>query len=106
MEKIDQEYDPLTGVLTRTGFVDNKLVIHKSADLSALVEHTNALRNDDEHWRKGVKKGWVKVASVSEVHQIELLRMGVDIYRASAREIIAGLKRLNAGYFITTNKRV
>jgi hypothetical protein len=106
MEEFEREYDPLTGTITRSGFVDDKMIIRKDADLSALMNHTNALRNDESYSKDGIKKSWFHVASISEVTQIELLKIGVDIYRANAKEIVAGLRKLNMENFITTNKRV
>lgn len=106
MEEFSREYDPLTGTITRSGFVDDKLVIRKDADLSGLVAHTNALRNDESYSNDGIKKSWFHVASISEVTQVELLKIGIDIFRATPREIVAGLRKLNKEYFITTTKRV
>jgi hypothetical protein len=106
VEKFDQEYDPLTGVKTTSGFVDDKLVIHREADLSGLLERTNSLRNNDQYSSDGIKKSWFHVASIDPLTQIELLKIGVDIFRASAKEIVAGLKKINREHFITTNKRV
>jgi hypothetical protein len=106
MEEFSREYDPLTGVITRSGFVDDKLVIRKDADLSALVQHTTAQRNDEDQSRQGIKNGWWKVASIDPITQIELLNIGIDLYKSSAREIVAGLRKLNKEYFITTTKRV
>ncbi len=34
MEKFSHEIDPLTGVITQTGVVDDKLVIRKDADIT------------------------------------------------------------------------
>lgn len=106
MEEFSREFDPLTGTITRSGFVDDKLVIRKDADLSALRDRTNALRNSESYSRDGIKKSWFHVASISEVTQVELLKIGIDIFRASPREIVAGLRKLNMEHFITTNKRV
>lgn len=86
--------------------MDDKLVIHKEADLSALVAHTTALRNDESYSRDGIKKSWFHVASIDETTQIELLKIGCDIFKATPREIVAGLRKIGREYFITTNKRV
>lgn len=106
MEKVSEDYDALTGVLTRTGFVEDKLVIRKDSDLSGVLAYTNALRNDEEYSRQGIKKGWFHAATIPEVVQIELLQNGIDIYRAPIKDIMAGLRKLGKDHFITTRKRV
>ncbi len=106
MEKINQEFDPLTGVLTRHGFVDDKLVIRKDANLQPHVDYATALRNSDEYSREGIKKGFFHVATIDPISQIELLKIGVDLFRASPKEIVAGLRKLGRDSLITTRKQV
>ena len=106
MEKLDQELDLLTGVNTQTGFDGDKLTIHKRMDLTPLTDVTNAMRNSDDYSREGIKRGFFHVASIDPITQVELLQMGVDIYRSSAKELVAGLRRLNKDQLITTRKQV
>lgn len=106
MEKIDQEFDTLTGVETNMGFVDGKVAIHKRIDLSPLMDVTNALRNSDAYSSEGIKRGFFHVASIDPITQVELMQMGVDVYRSSARELLTGLRRLNKDNLITTRKQV
>jgi hypothetical protein len=106
MEKFSHEIDPLTGVITQTGVVDDKLVIRKDADISPLIEATTALRNSDEYSRDGIKRGFFHVASIDPITQVELLKIGVDVYRSSAKELVAGLRRIHKDYLITTRKQV
>lgn len=104
MEKFAQEFDGT--VLTEQGFVDDKLVITKKADISPNIEYATALRNSDEYQAQGIKRGFFHVATVDPISQVELLNLGIDIYRASPKEIVAGLKRLHKDYLITTRKQV
>jgi hypothetical protein len=106
MEKINQELDPITGVVTQHGFQDDKLVIHKRADLTPNLEYATALRNSDEYSAQGIKRGFFHVAHVDEISQVELLKIGIDIFRATPRQIVAGLKRIGRDHFITTRKQI
>jgi hypothetical protein len=106
MEKVHQETDAITGVVTHHGFQDDKLVISKRADLTPNLEYATALRNSDEYSSDGIKRGFFHVAHVDEISQVELLKIGVDIFRASPKQIVAGLKRIGRDHFITTRKRI
>ena len=106
MEKFAQEFDPLTGVVTQSGFVEDKLVIRKDANIAPLIETATAMRNDDDYSRQGIKRGFFHVASIDPITHVELMKIGVDLYRDSAKAIVAGLKRLNKDYLITTRKQV
>lgn len=108
MEKINVEYNPTNGVWTQTGFVDDKLVIRHESDLSAAVERATALRNAEQYSKDGIKNGLWHVAEIPMEKVLELKKIGVDIFapNCSARQIIAGLKKLGAEHFMTTTKRV
>lgn len=106
MEKFSQEFDPLTGVVTQHGFVDDKLVIRKDVNLQPLIEQATAMRNDDDYSKQGIKRGFFHVASVDPITQVELMKIGVDLYRAKPKEILAGLRKLNKDHLITTRKQV
>jgi hypothetical protein len=105
MDKFHQEID-LTGVVTQHGFEDNKIVIRKQADLTPNLEYATALRNSDEYSAQGIKRGFMHVAHVDEISQVELLKIGIDVLRATPRQIVAGLRRLGRDKFITTRKRI
>ena len=107
MEKFLHEVDPITGVITQSGFVDDKLVIRKDVDMTPIIETTNAMRNDDDYARQGIKKGFFHVATIDPITQIELMNIGVDVLgRSSAKEIVAGLKRLHKDALLTSRKQV
>lgn len=108
MEKINVEYNPTNGLLTHTGFVDDKLVIHHESDLSAAVAHATKLRNADQYSSDGIKNGFWHVAEIPMEKILELKKIGVDIFApgCSAKQIVAGLKKLGAEHFLTTTKRV
>ncbi len=106
MDKFEHIYDPLTNVITQRGFVDDKMVTRTEADCEANLQYATQLRNSDEYSREGIKKGFFHAAHIPAVVVVELLQNGIDVYRAPAKEIVAGLKRINKEHLLTTRKRV
>lgn len=104
---IDIDISP-TGLVKRTfaSEHDGKLVVDYQQDIQANIEHATRLRNDPEYSAAGIKKELWHVAHIPEVVIVELLGIGIDIWRAPAREIVGGLKRLNKEHLLTTTKRV
>jgi hypothetical protein len=105
-EKLSVEYDPVTNVKTTTGVTDDKLVLHHEGDISANLDYATALRNSDQYSSEGIKKGFFHAAHIPSVVVVELLSIGVDVMRAPAKEILAGLRKLHKDHLITTRKRV
>ena len=107
MEEIfSLDFDPLTKVLTKTGVEDGKLVIRKDQDLEPNIDYARALANDEQYTRDGIKKGWAHAIHLPETVIVELLQIGVDIYRCPVKDIVAGLHRLGKEHFITTRKHL
>ncbi len=107
MDKIDQTLSP-DGLLTTTftSELDGKRHVNYRQDLEPHVEHATALRNDDEYTRQGIKKGWLHAAHIPDIVIIELRQIGIDVFRAGAREIVAGMKRLSKDHLLTTRANV
>ena len=106
MDKINQ--DLIGGVLTQT-FTDEatgKMHITKSQDISANIDYATTLRNADQFSRDGIKKGMWHVAHIPDIVIVELRQIGVDVFKASAKQIVAGIKQLNKEYLLTTTKQV
>jgi len=108
VEKVSTEYDASTGTWTQTGFEEDKLVIRHDADVSASLEYAKQLRNSDEYSKQGIKSGFWHVAELPMTIVLQLKKIGVDIFapRCTAKEIVAGLYKINAENFLTTTKRV
>ena len=105
-ETFSIDYDPLTNIKTTTGVTDDKLVIHHESDISSNIDYATKLRNADQYSSDGIKKGFFHAAHVPQETVIELLGIGVDVFKASAKEIVAGLRKLHKDHLITTRKRV
>lgn len=93
---VAQHADELTG----------KLVTHSYQNISAGIAMATAMRNDESYWRQGVKRGMAHAAHIPEVVIVELMNLGINVYQAPAKEIIAGIKRLGKEYLLTTSKQV
>jgi hypothetical protein len=107
MDKIDDTFNQ-SGLRTQilTSELDGKMYAHYQQDLEPHVEYATTLRNDDEYTRNGIKKGWLHVCHIPDVAIIELRGIGVDIFRATVKEIVSGLKKLNKEHLLTTRAQV
>jgi len=106
MDKINQ--DLIGGVLTRT-FTDelsDTMIVRKEQDISANIDYAKTLRNADQFSRDGIKKGMWHVAHIPDIVIIELKGIGIDVFRASAKQIVAGMKQLHYDHLLTTTKQV
>lgn len=108
MEKIHQDFvgDLVTQV--HTSELDGKMYVTHKQDLRPHVEYATALRNSEDYTRQGIKRGWMHAAHIPDMVVIELKQIGVDILggRPSAKEIVAGIKKLGKEYLLTTRARI
>ena len=107
MEKIDQYISP-TGVVTRT-YTDEltgKMIVRKDQDIEDQVEYTTKLRNADQYSSDGIKNNMMHVCHIPDVVIVELMGIGVNVFKADAKTIVAGLKSLHKEHLLTTRKRV
>lgn len=107
MEKIDHTISD-QGLVTRT-YTDEltgKLVVCNEQDIQAQVDMATRMRNDDQYSANGIKEGMWHVAHIPEVVIVELMGIGVNVFTAQAKEIIAGLKSLHKEHLLTTSKRI
>ena len=107
MEKLDSWIDG-QGVVTETQLdpLTNRFVIQKKQDITANIEYATALRNSEEYTRQGIKKGMWHVAHIPAMEIERLLKIGVNVYTASAKDIVSGLKKIGSDHLITTRGRV
>lgn len=106
MELIEYEKDMMSGLETFTHLEGDSMHVTYKQDIETNIEMTRAMRNDDSYWRDGVKNSFVHVSHIPNVVVSELLKIGVNVYRCSLKEQIAGLKKLNKEHLITTRKNV
>ena len=107
MEKIDQYVSP-TGVVTRT-YTDEltgKMIVRKDQDIGDQVEYMTKLRNAPQYSADGVKKGMMHVCHIPDVVIVELMGIGVNVFKADAKTIVAGLKKLHKEHLMVTTKQV
>lgn len=96
------------GVLTRTltDEATGKMLVRKDQNISGAIEYATRLRNHEQYSRDGIKKNWMHVAEIPAVVITELMQINIDVYTASAKEIVAGLKLLHKEHLLTTTKQV
>ncbi len=107
MELINYQHDPFTGLKTIVQ-VDNQGLMHTTyeQDLGDVLERTRTLRNADDYWKQGVKNSMVHIATIPDVVILELRKLGIDVYTAPVKDIVAGLHKLNKPHLLTTTKNV
>jgi len=109
MEKINVDVGP-DGLVTShfTDEITGKLITRTEQDIEANVAYATALRNSDEYWKQGVKRGWAHAAHIPQVVVVELMQNGCNIFDpgVKARHIVATLKRLGKDHLLTTRKNV
>jgi hypothetical protein len=106
MELIEYTKDTFSGLETFTHLDGDLMHTTYKQDIEQNIEMTRAMRNDDDYWRQGVKNGFVHVAHIPNVTVSELLKIGVNVYRAPVKEIISGLYKIHKEHLITTRKNV
>lgn len=95
MEKLDQTFDPLTGLQTTSWFDhEGQLHVNYQQDIEPHAEAVIRTRNDGDAWRKGVKDSMVHALHIPDVHLISLHKMKINPYTAPLSDIVAALKKL------------
>jgi hypothetical protein len=77
-------------------------VTRTSQDIEPNVEYAKALGNDERYFREGVKKNFAHAGHIPAEVCVELLKIGVNVYRTetSLAQIRAGLRKLGKEGFI------
>ena len=99
MHLVDVSIDPLTGLRTRIGFEDGKMVVKQDQDVTPNLEHALTLRNDTEYSKQGIKKNLWHCVHIPESVCLQMLTEdGFDVYSAHASEVRKFLSRNKAKY--------
>lgn len=105
----EREIDPVTGLITELGFEDGKAHIRYSQDSSALYAQNQRLRESDEYWRVGVKKGLMHGVSLSAADCLKMIvEDKVDPYKVPVEELHRHIwrNREKWGHCIVTKARI
>lgn len=105
---LSKEFDPMTGVLTKTSTEEStgKMYIETLQDIEPNIELATAMRNDPAFTADGIKNSFAKMATIPNSVVTELYGLGINVYTATAKDIIVGLKRLNKEYLLTTTRKL
>jgi len=90
--------DPLTGTVQYFDYdpVNDEFSITTVSDDTPLLDHLQALRNDEDYSKKGIKEEWWHYASIPAVVEVQLRNKGINIYDKNATKAI--LKEINQNY--------
>lgn len=75
------DHDPLTGVTETFDYdpVMDRMAISYSQDVSHMLDRMNAIRNNPDIWKDGVKNSWALYAQLPTVVQMELINKGFKL---------------------------
>ena len=100
-------YNPMTGLLTTTGFEDGKNYVHYEQDVEAHLDIAAEMRARPEIWNQGVKDCLAHAAFVPDVVIVEMLtKHGVNFYDKSQRKRVLQLIESDYPKLKTTDKRL
>lgn len=106
MEKLSTEVG-LDGLVKQAHFDGENLVVHQTQDISANVAHAKRLQDNDDYWKSGVKNSWAHALHIPAGVQLELMKVGVDLFRAPLKDIVWGLKKIDKlDACLTTRKTI
>lgn len=99
------EYNPHNGMQEAHEYREDtgKLVITKSEDVEPLLDHHAELRNT-RATDKGIKEGLWHYASIPMTVQYELLKRGINIFRAEDRKKMFDVINSEYPHLKTTHK--
>jgi hypothetical protein len=105
MERISKTVSR-SGLVETVDFDGQNMIVSHSQDITSALEAAQAIRNDDDAWKKGVKNNRVHVAHIPDGVVHELLKIGINVYRHPWKDIQVGLKKINREACMTTRKAV
>ncbi len=81
MAKQVLEHDPLTGITTWFEYTaEDKMLITETQDVSAILEHNQTLRNNEDYSKRGIKDDMWHYARVPLTVMMDIkTRFGVDL---------------------------
>ena len=91
------DYDPLSGIRTEMDYDETTgdVHLHRTADVSALLDYTKALANDSKTDR-GIKKGWWLYAKIPPIVMLKMRNKGINV--EDGRHIDRVVAELNTYY--------
>ena len=92
---IERSFNNASGLLTKRVLEGEVMVTKTFQDIEPNVEMVKRMHADDDYTSAGIKKELAHALHIPEIVQIELLTNGVNIYTASIKEIVAGLRRID-----------
>lgn len=88
------DFDPATGMMTEYSY----------GDAQGAIDHATRLRNDPEHWKKGVKNNIAHYAYIPDIVLLKWHTMGVNLGNPDA--LVEMVNKPEWSYLKTTDKVV
>lgn len=101
----ERHIDPLSGLVTETGFEDGKMKIRYTQNTEAAHAINSELRDSDEFTKQGIRANMWNVVRLTEADCLKMMvEDGVDPYLCSAKELRQHITRNRDkwGHVLTT----
>lgn len=101
------DYNPRTGLITKTAFEDGKNVVKYEQDCEPFWDANAAMRSDPDRWKQGVKESFAHSAFVPDVVIVDMLtRFGVNFYDPAQSDRVMQLIETEYPKCKTTDKKL
>ncbi len=92
------DQNPDTGVTTYFDYdpIKDQAFLTYEQDVSGFLDHTNALRKNEDYSKRGIKEEWWHYASIPTVVELELRNKGLKLENPDHMPRI--LKEINSNY--------
>lgn len=101
------EYDPETGITTHFDYdpIKDDITLSYTQDVSALLERTKQMRNNEDYSKKGMKEDWWHYCVIPETVEMELHKRGLSLYNKDHFKDIYKIINSEYPYLKTTTKK-
>ena len=101
------DYNPLTGLVTKTAFEDGKHIVKYEQDVEKHLDRAAELRAQPERWQQGVKDSFAHAAFVPDSVILEMwTKFGVNFYDKAQGKRVLQLIETEYPKCKTTDKRI
>ena len=92
------DYDPITGIKEYFDYdpINDAVSITSEQDITLFLDRMNALRNNEDYSKDGIKEEWWHYCSIPSVVELELRKKGLCLENKDHMKQI--LKEINSNY--------
>jgi hypothetical protein len=102
------DHDEVTGVTQTYDYdpVTDSHHITSHQDLTGFLDNMQRLRNDPDHWKRGVKEEWAHYATIPPIVELSLKKKGIDIHNSAHTKRLLNEINHNYPYLKATDRLI